>query len=345
MTTVSQVSESELLAVFLPVLTAHNTRAESLRRVPADGALVVGPGDDSATLDLTGGLTVMSTDTQTENQDFRSVWPSGHTTGGYQVGWKLATQNLADIAAMGATPVALLVSLSLPPVTPVTWVQDFARGLVESTQHQGATTCTIAGGDLGRSAEISVTGTAVGLTRAPVTRDGAREGDAVVLAGALGAAAAGLALLETSGLRTMTESQLACIAAQQQPVSPLLLGQRAAGHLNALMDISDGLVRDATRLAAASHVRIDLHTRDLAPWVARVHETASLLTSTDKAESTALGWVLTGGEDHALMGTCDPTQIPTGFTKIGSVHAGSGVTVDGRAYTAKGWDHFEAGAR
>ena len=155
MQTVAQMSESQLLALFMPVLAEHNERAADLRaELGAPGALVLGPGDDSAALDLRGGLTVMSTDTQTENQDFRRSWPSGYTTGGFEVGWKAATQNLADIAAMGATPVTLLVSLTLTPDTPVSWVQEFARGITESCTAQEATTCTIAGGDMGSGSEI-----------------------------------------------------------------------------------------------------------------------------------------------------------------------------------------------
>ena len=346
MQTVAQVSEGQLFALFMPVLAEHNERAADVRaELGAPGALVLGPGDDSAALDLRGGLTVMSTDTQTENQDFRRSWPSGYTTGGYEVGWKAATQNLADIAAMGATPVTLLVSLTLTPDTPVSWVQDFARGLTESCTAQGATTCTIAGGDMGSGSEISVTVTAVGLTDRPITRSGARPGDAVVFAGALGTAAAGLALLDSAPF-TATEELTACVRAQQRPRSPLHLGPEGAPHLTSLMDVSDGLVRDGGRIAAASGVALDLDSTALAPWVNRVGPAAQLTAGTpEQADAQALRWVLTGGEDHGLLGTCPPAQIPPGFTRIGTVQAGDGVTVDGRTYTAKGWDHFEAGSR
>lgn len=346
MTLVASLNEGQLLAEFLPVIQGHNARISKREGEP--GALVLGPGDDSAVLDLHSGFTVMSTDTQTENQDFRLTWPSGRTTGGYEVGWKAATQNLADIAAMGAYPVTLLVSLTLPPSTPVAWVKDFAQGLVDSCTTQGAHRCSIAGGDLGSGTEISVTVTAVGLTARPVTRDGARGGDAIVVAGALGTAAAGLALLEYPDLPVTLSPQVqACISAQQRPVSPLKAGAEGAENLTSLMDISDGLVRDSGRLAQASGCAFDISCDALAPWLSALAEPADLLTGAEQhaARELSLRWVLTGGENHGLLGTCPPEQIPLGFTRIGTVRSGTGVTVDGRPYTAKGWDHFEAGSR
>ncbi|MFW0182576.1 thiamine-phosphate kinase [Rothia sp. CCM 9417] len=346
MTLVSSVSEGQLLATFLPTIQEHNAKAQRL--TPGARSLVLGPGDDSAVLDLSGGLTVMSTDTQTQNQDFRLSWPSGRTSGGYEVGWKAATQNLADIAAMGARPVTLLVSLTLPPSTPLAWVKDFARGLVDSCTAQGAETCSISGGDVGSGTEISVTVTALGLVQKPVTRSGAQAGDAIVLAGALGTAAAGLALLENSELPETLSPQIeACIEAQQRPVSPLAAGIQGAENLTSLMDVSDGLVRDGGRLAQASACAFDIDTASLAPWLLELREPALLLAGAEgqKASDLALGWVLTGGENHALLGTSPPEQIPAGFTRIGTVRPGTGVTVDGHPYTAKGWDHFEAGSR
>ncbi|WP_421082951.1 thiamine-phosphate kinase [Rothia nasimurium] len=351
---VSDVSEGQLLAAFLPLLQAHNAKAEQVRsqalRVAAldtgttagAGQLVIGPGDDAAALDLRSGLTVMSIDTQTENQDFRRTWASGHQTGGYEVGWKAATQNLADIAAMGAVPVSLLVSLTLTPDTPVTWVTDFARGLTESARAQGAVTCTIAGGDLGSGSELSVTVTSIGLTADPVTRSGAQAGDVLVLAGALGTAAAGLALLDYPAPYSSTPDTEACITAQQKPISPLQLGAAHGNQLNAMLDVSDGLVRDAGRIASASNVSINIDSKALAPWIHRVLPVAQVLAPGQEAQTLALRWVLTGGEDHALLATCPAGQIPPGFTRIGEVSTGSGVTVDGRIYEGKGWDHFES---
>lgn len=332
------VSEDQLLEAFLPIIKSHNTKADRL---------MLGPGDDCAVLNLRDGLTVITTDTQTEDQDFRCTWANGMVTSGYDVGWKAATQNLADIAAMGAVPQTLLISLTLTPDTPVTWVEDFARGVTEACTAQGAEKCSISGGDLGAGSEISVTVTAVGTCLTPVLRSGAQTGDALVLAGAVGTAAAGLALLENSSGYQLTPGLSACIEAQQRPCSPLASGASAAHQLTAMLDVSDGLLRDAGRIARASCVNIDIDAAALSPWVARAQEAADLCTApSQNADDLALHWVLTGGEDHGLLATCPADSVPADFTRIGRVtKPGGAVTVDGKTYRAKGWDHFEATAR
>ncbi|MDO4898232.1 MAG: thiamine-phosphate kinase [Rothia sp. (in: high G+C Gram-positive bacteria)] len=338
--TVGETSEDELLHAFLPIITAHNRGARRLE---------LGPGDDCAVLDLSGGLTVASTDTQTENRDFRHTWPNGFNTGGYEVGWKTATQNLADVAAMGAVPVSLLISLTLTPDTPVHWVSDFARGVTASCTAQGASTCTISGGDLGAGNEISVTVTALGTCTVPVVRSGAKPGDAVVLAGSIGTAAAGLALLETASGYTVTPALARCIEAQQKPRSPLTAAVAAAPQLHAMLDVSDGLLRDLGRIARASQVSINLDGAALEPWLKPLGEAATICAQPGTTpDELAQHWVLTGGEDHGLLATCPIDAIPEGFSRIGTVTAESTcptVTVDGATYGQKGWDHFETPTR
>lgn len=345
-------SEADLLASFLPLIQEHNRVAETARAgLTAEtgrqlaGQLVLGPGDDAAVLDLSGQLTVVSTDTQTENQDFRRLWPNGCRSGGYEIGWKAATQNLADIAAMGARPTSLVVSLTLPADLEAAWVADFARGLTDSIRQQGAVTCTVAGGDLGRGGELSVTVTALGASDRPLTRSGASPGDQLLVAGDLGTAAAGLALLEEARLpvSSLPPEALACVRAQQKPTSPLAAGAAASGKASALMDISDGLIRDASRLAEASGVCLHLEEALLAPWLPALEQAAQLLASLNSKlspQQLALDWLLTGGENHALLATCPPGQQLEGFTRIGRVESGSGLYLDGRPLSLKGWDHF-----
>lgn len=336
-------SENQLLAGFLPLLAAHNQQAQGL---------ILGPGDDCAILDLRDGLTALTTDTQTENQDFRRTWPSGRTTGGYQVGWKAVTQNLADLAAMGASPRTLLISLTLTPDTDPSWAQDLAQGAIDSCQAQGAGHCSISGGDLGLGSEISITVTAVGQVHHPVLRSGARPGDALILAGQLGTAAAGLALLDSPLLadptaQPLSPSEEACIAAQQTPTSPLTSGLQAPQALHAMLDISDGLLRDAERIAQASGLTISIDPDLLTPHLEPLRDAATRLTTTpQEAHHQALHWALTGGENHGLLATSPPHAIPPGFTRIGTVHTGPAhVTLNGTPYQAKGWDHFDRTTR
>jgi thiamine-monophosphate kinase len=156
--------------------------------------LSVGPGDDAAVLDLAalaaGGSLVTSTDTLVEGQDFRLDWSSGA-----DVGVKVAAQNFADLAAMGASPAALLVSLAIPGSADADWAFDLARGLGLECARAGA---VVAGGDVSAAREIVITGTAFGMLpagQAAVLRSGARPGDVVAIAGQTGRSGAGLALL------------------------------------------------------------------------------------------------------------------------------------------------------
>ena len=174
---VADLDEAGLLARITPLL-------------PSGRDVLVGPGDDCAVLAAPDGRYCVSTDVLVEGRHFRTDWSSG-----FDVGARAAAQNLADIAAMGARPVALVACLVLPGATPVDWVVDLARGMALRCREAGA---AIVGGDLSAGEGLVVAVTVHGdlRGRAPVLRSGARAGEALVLAGAPGRAAAGLALLE-----------------------------------------------------------------------------------------------------------------------------------------------------
>lgn len=327
---VAELSEGELLARIFPRLGA--------------GKALLGPGDDAAMLAAPDGRTVISIDTLVQDQDFRLQWPGGYRTTGFDVGWKCAAQNLSDINAMGAVATSLVVSLTLPGDTRITWVEGLADGLSAALRALGAEQCTVAGGDLGRGDSLVVTAAVTGdlQGRAPVLRSGARPGDTLAVCGALGYAAAGLALLE-SGMdyTVMGGWERSLAASQSRPCPPLAAGPAAAGAgAHAMMDISDGLVRDAGRLCAASGVRIDLD-----PEVLR-REAALLAGAAENLGADPMRWVLAGGEDHGLLAAFAAGQeLPRGFRKIGSVLSGGepgagNVTVGGREPQAAGWDHF-----
>ena len=333
--TVAALSESQLLARIFPRLEMGATHGS---------ATLLGPGDDAAIVAAPDGQTLISIDTQTQDQDFRLHWPNGYRTTGFDVGWKAAAQNLSDINAMGGAATSLVISLTLPPKTPVSWVVDLADGLTAAIRELGATRCSVAGGDLGRGTEISVTvavlGTLDGGT--PVLRSGARAGDVLALAGTVGRAAAGLALLESEiSVQSLTPAQRALVELQCRPRPPLSAGPLAGtSGATAMLDISDGLVRDGGRVAAASGVVLSLDPAALKPLA------ESLTPASDLLAADPMAWVLGGGEDHGLLATFPAgVQLPPGFTAIGSVQApGSsthpGVTIAGHAVGTGGWDHF-----
>jgi len=333
--TVAGLSESELLARIFP----------RLNNGPQDGtALLLGPGDDAAIVAAPDGRTVVSIDTQVQDQDFRQVWNNGYRTTGFDVGWKAAAQNLSDINAMGARSTSMVVSLTLPPDTAVSWVEDFADGLSHAIRDLGAAGCSVAGGDLGRGRELAVTVAILGTLdgRQPVLRSGARPGHTVALAGSVGHAAAGLALLESGrGVELLTPEQRAIMDRQCRPLPPLAAGPSALdAGASAMMDISDGLIRDGSRMAAASRVVLNLDPAALKQL------TEPLAAAADAVDGDPMVWVLGGGEDHGLLATFPAdVRLPPGFAAIGSVEAlapmeSTGVKIAGRLADTVGWDHF-----
>ena len=295
------------------------------------GVVNVGPGDDAAVLAAPDGRVVVTTDVLVEGRHFRRDWSSAE-----DVGVKAVAENLADIAAMGARPTGLVIGLALPPETEVAWVDGFLAGVLAEAGRGGA---ALAGGDVVRADAIYVSVTAMGdlEDRDAVLRSGARAGDVIAVTGRLGCAAAGLAVL-SRGFR----SPRALVDAHRRPEPDYAAGVRAAeGGAKALMDVSDGLLLDAERMAVASGVAIDIDSGAI--------PLDEVLASTAAAYNLdPLTWVLGGGDDHALLAAFPKgSALPTGFTAIGTAkkpgEEGPRVTVDGRApEVVPGFEHFRS---
>jgi thiamine-monophosphate kinase len=303
-----------------------------IRRVadgrPQPATTLLGPGDDAAVVSAPDGRVVATTDVLVEGVHFRLDWSTPE-----QVGRKAAAVNLADIAAMGAVPTALLVGFGCPADTPATVADEISAGMWAEASKAGA---GIVGGDMVTSDMLVVSITALGDLegRQPVTRSGAQVGDVLAVAGRLGWSAAGLAVLGR-GFR----SPVTVVGAHRTPEPPYSAGPQAArAGATAMMDISDGLLADLAHIAEASNVAIDVRT-DLLDVPQRLVEVGSALGTNPQH------WVLTGGEDHALAATfADPAAVPEGWHTIGTVRRGpSAVTVDSQPYKgAPGWEHWRA---
>lgn len=292
-------------------------------RLPAAASQLLGPGDDAAVVAAPDGRFVVTTDMMIHGPDFRLAWSSPE-----DLGWKAAASNLADVAAMGAVPTALVVALAAPKDTPLAFLESFADGLRAGCEAM-APGCGVVGGDLSTSETLTIAVTAFGDLegRAPVQRSGARPGDTIAVSGPLGLAAEGLRLLFLQGVvdgapdaaaaARVTAEHPAAIAAQLRPHPPIADGRAAAlAGATAMIDLSDGLALDARRIARASGVALDL--------------------------AGVAGLELTGGEDHSLLATFPAdTVLPAGFRRLGTVREGEGVLVDAVPFNELGgWDPY-----
>jgi thiamine-monophosphate kinase len=299
------------------------TLARIFPRLPASSSELLGPGDDAAVVAAPDGRFVVTTDMMIHGPDFRLAWSTPH-----DLGWKAAASNLADIAAMGAVPTALVVAIAAPADSPVSLLEGIADGLRDACEEL-VPGCGVVGGDLSVSATLTITVTAFGdlQGRAPITRSGARVGDTVAVAGPLGASAEGLHLLFTQAIDENGVPDAAKAFAlshltgpQLAPQPPIYAGRQAAlAGATSMLDLSDGLALDARRIANASGVALDF--------------TAAALGD------NPLG-AMEGGEDHSLLATF-PGTMPASFRAIGRVVEGAGVLLDGQPYERRGgWDPY-----
>lgn len=312
--TVAQVGEFGLIATII----------KGLSRPPA---VSVGPGDDAAVF-LVNGSAVTSTDMLVEGVEFRRDWSSPS-----EIGRKSVAVNVADLEAMGANPVAMVIGFGVPGGLSADWVREFANGVRAEADLVGI---ALVGGDITEAEKITIGVTVIGETAGldPVLRNGAVPGQTVAVCGKLGWAAAGLAALER-GFR----SPRAAVDSQRVPSVPYGMGRRAAqSGATAMIDISDGLLADLNHMAQASGVWIDL---DSAAFdVPAPVEAVAAAVNKDPME-----FVLTGGEDHALAACFPAGELPEGFVAVGIVREadekGPSVTVDGRMHEGHGgWEHF-----
>lgn len=315
-TPLHSLDEEEVLAGILPLF-------------PQAQNLLVAPGDDAAVL-LTAERTVATTDTVVLGRDWLDAWSSGA-----DIGHKVIAQNLADVAAMGGRPTGVLVTLVADPNLSFEWVLDHAGGLGEACREAGV---SVLGGDLSSAPAgvVMVSVTALGeLDGEPVLRSGARPGDQLAVCGTLGLADAGWRLLADDRAERHPEA----VARQRRPQAQLAAGPQAArAGATAMLDVSDGLMRDGGRIARASGVLLDVDSAALADDVAAL--------SAALGEQTALECVLAGGEEHSLLATFPgDAALPPGWRRIGAVRepaadAAPGIVLDGQPVGLTGWDHF-----
>lgn len=266
--------------------------------------------NDAAVLD--GGM-VVTQDAMVENVHFSLDWTSWR-----DLGYKAAAVNLSDLAASGAEPEALIVSLGLPPDTDEAHVYELYEGLNEPG-------VPILGGDTTSAERVYLSVTAAGRSERIPGRAGAVPGDSLVVTGPLGASAAGYLCLTEGIASPLVEAHL-------RPPLRVEEGRALAREAHAMLDISDGLAADAGHIARRSRCRIVIDLEDV-PVAGGVAEIAARL-GRDVWE-LACGF----GEDYELLAA---VSEPGGRRIAGRCEVGSGVEIrlGGKPVALKGWEHF-----
>jgi thiamine-monophosphate kinase len=296
----------------------------------------VGVGDDAAVLEPTPGhKLVVTTDVLVEGLDFTAALSEPEDWG-----WKAVAVNCSDLAAMGAEPRWLVIALTAPDSTPVPALERIYAGVGEACRAFGA---ALVGGDVSAGPALSLAVTALGEAERPVLRSGARPGDRLAVTGPLGAAAAGLALLQSEdpAAKELLDRFPGLAAAHRRPRPALAMGLALArAGASAMIDVSDGLAGDAIHLAESSGVGVEV--RDAAvPLAPGVAEAAALLAR-DPLE-LALG----GGEDFVLAAALPRTADLGGVLDCGRFTPDPSsrvrVTRDGMVPLAGiAYDHFRS---
>jgi thiamine-monophosphate kinase len=248
-----------------------------------------------------------------EGVHFRREWTSWR-----DLGYKAAAVNLSDLAAMCAAPDGLLVTLSLPSDAEVHDIVELYEGLNEPG-------VPVVGGDTTASPLFSIAVTAIGRSDHVPGRAGALPGDALVVSGPLGGAAAGLYALE-QGLAGFEE----LVQAFNRPPFRLDVAPELR-NAHALIDISDGIAGDAARIAERSQCKLVVEVERL-PLFPKIGEVADLPF-----------WTM--GEDYELLAALTPVDAERAdFQVVGRCEEGEGVELfrSGQTLELSGWDHFKS---
>ncbi|HYM26562.1 MAG TPA: thiamine-phosphate kinase [Steroidobacteraceae bacterium] len=300
------------------------------------GDVRLGVGDDAALLaPMAGQELVAATDTLVAGVHYPE--PADPAS----LGHRALAVNLSDLAAMGARPAWALLALTLPRAEPA-WLAQFAAGLGELAR---AHDVALVGGDTTRG-PLCVTVTLLGHVPggSALRRAGAAPGDVLFVSGTPGDAAAGLAL-EQGRLAAAPEASAYLRERFLRPQPRLALGERLRGYASACIDVSDGLLADAGKLAAASGAGVELDWQALP-----LSESLRAALGAERGRELAL----TGGDDYELCFAVHPDRVARlaealppqrwGYTRIGTLRAAPGAVVQREGtvmeFSHSGYEHF-----
>jgi thiamine-monophosphate kinase len=325
----------------------------AIRRVLSGDApgVVISVGDDAAVVEGGRHQQVLTTDMLVEGVHFEL-----ETTSAHDLGFKAVVVNVSDVAAMGGSPRYGLASVGVSEAIEAPWIMELYGGMREAADEYAM---ALVGGDTSRADRLILSVTVVGEVAAgrAVTRAGARPGDRLVVTGSLGAAAGGLRLAQERPEEVMdvlgTDWARTLVQALERPVARVGEGQALAqAGATAMMDLSDGLALDLSRLCRESAVGATVRESDI-PVALQLHELAGA------QDLDPIELALHGGEDYELLATIPPKafeeveaaigeRLGTALTDIGEITEGVSLvleTADGGQgpLEPRGWDHFAEG--
>jgi thiamine-monophosphate kinase len=314
------IGEQELLTAIGKVLSG------------AGPEVLVGPGDDAAVVRPGPGDLVITTDAMVEGTHFDRALTSAR-----DLGYKAIVVNVSDIAAMGASPRTAVCALTLSDAVDAAWTMELFGGMREACDEHAL---WLVGGNLARGHDVTAAVTVIGEVASgrAVTRSGAHAGDAVVVTGSLGGSAAGRRI-GSGSVTSLSADERDALDRHFRPLARVGEGQALAqAGGSAMIDISDGLALDLSRLCSASKVAATVRASAIP-----VHPAATLEEA------------LTGGEDYELLATVPGVALEeltadladrfgTPLSLIGHIATGQGVTIEDangtRVLDPTGWDHF-----
>jgi thiamine-monophosphate kinase len=333
----SVISEDELVRAIRKVLSGE-----------APG-VAIGIGDDAAVVNAGRHHTILTTDMLVVGVHFVRAAASAH-----DIGHKALTVNVSDVAAMGGSPRYALASIGIPPEVETPWVIELYGGIREAAADYGL---AVIGGDTNRAGKVVLSITVVGTVARDhaVTRSGARPGNRLVVTGSFGAAAGGLRLAQSDPhqVREALASDWGrrLVQAHLRPVARVGEGETLASEgATAMIDVSDGLALDLSRLCAESRVGATVTLADVP-----VADGLEDLAKAFDGQFDPLDLAMHGGEDYELLAALPPEAVEgaaeklverfgTGLSVIGTVteEGVRAVGEDGveRTLEPRGWDHF-----
>lgn len=297
--------------------------------------LLTGIGDDAAVVaPPKGKRLVFTTDTMVEGVHFSLAYCKPR-----DIGFKSVSVNVSDVHAMAARPLYILMSISISPDEDASLFRGIMSGVRDALKLYRI---ALIGGDMTAAAKgaLTITITAIGAAAKPALRSGARPGDHIYVTGPLGDSAMGLRLLQHPDLkkRLGAKTAQALINRHLRPVSNPIT-PAVARRASAMMDISDGLLIDLSRLCTESAVGAQVHE-------SAVPISAELRAAAAKLRIDPLDLAMRGGEDYELIVVSRHKLPGTRFNRVGEIIGKGFIIVDAMGVRRKaapgGFDHFKA---